>query len=518
MTNSFQTQAATARGLTRKALWSCIGPVLLLLSIGLYLLEAWVPAEQMDDAFISYRYAQNLAEGRGLVFNVGEHVEGYTNLSWTLLVAGGIRMGWSAPVVGHWLMLFSGGLLLWSSYRFAQRLLPRDSWFVGIAPLVVLSTNAFACWTASGLESALFAAMVVMAFSELLAGRRWSVALWCILAAMTRPEGMLLAFVLLGWDWLKSFAALERRTLGSALRLALPGLLFTTYFASHTAFRLYYYHDYVPNTFHAKVGGIPLSRGLEYLYNFAVDGPGLLVLPALLASWVLPRYRIAFFFVVLIAVYSASVGGDVFRLGRFLLPVLPLLVAGALAGSLWLFSRSRMGGLVLGMSLPLTMVISLYGTWPHTRDFVSLADKPFPQSAKRLDARNHMFFVSEEWVRQRAREIVGLQPPVRLIATVGIGKLGYYAMELPMLDLVGLTDSTVARSNRQVPATLKLPGHQRTDAPYVLSRRPDFIWIPRKGDSKTVTLPAVADLWNQPELERDYYWDDHFTAYRRKPN
>src|SRR5215212_3588570 len=41
----------------------------------------------MDDAYISFRYAYNLVEGHGLVFNEGEYVEGYTSLLWTLLMA-----------------------------------------------------------------------------------------------------------------------------------------------------------------------------------------------------------------------------------------------------------------------------------------------------------------------------------------------------------------------------------------------------------------------------------------------
>ena len=41
----------------------------------------------LDDAYISLRYAHNLAEGNGPVWNVGERVEGYTNLLWTLLLA-----------------------------------------------------------------------------------------------------------------------------------------------------------------------------------------------------------------------------------------------------------------------------------------------------------------------------------------------------------------------------------------------------------------------------------------------
>jgi len=40
----------------------------------------------LDDAYISYRYAENLARGEGLVFNHGERVEGYSNLLYVLAV------------------------------------------------------------------------------------------------------------------------------------------------------------------------------------------------------------------------------------------------------------------------------------------------------------------------------------------------------------------------------------------------------------------------------------------------
>src|SRR5882762_66691 len=46
-----------------------------------------------DDAFISFRYADNLVHGLGLVFNAGERVEGYSNFLWTLGIALGMRLG-----------------------------------------------------------------------------------------------------------------------------------------------------------------------------------------------------------------------------------------------------------------------------------------------------------------------------------------------------------------------------------------------------------------------------------------
>src|SRR5688572_25266220 len=51
--------------------------------------HAWAYRFLTDDAFISFRYARNLARGAGLVFNPGEApVEGYTNFLWVLLLAG----------------------------------------------------------------------------------------------------------------------------------------------------------------------------------------------------------------------------------------------------------------------------------------------------------------------------------------------------------------------------------------------------------------------------------------------
>jgi len=41
----------------------------------------------VDDAWISLRYARNLIEGQGLVFNRGERVEGFTHPLWVLLDA-----------------------------------------------------------------------------------------------------------------------------------------------------------------------------------------------------------------------------------------------------------------------------------------------------------------------------------------------------------------------------------------------------------------------------------------------
>src|SRR5438876_10996023 len=58
----------------------------------------------IDDAYITFRYARNLAEGLGLVYNPGEWVLGTTAPLWAVFLAGGYKLGltnlpWLATIV-----------------------------------------------------------------------------------------------------------------------------------------------------------------------------------------------------------------------------------------------------------------------------------------------------------------------------------------------------------------------------------------------------------------------------------
>ena len=68
----------------------------------------------LDDSYITYRYSENLAQGHGPVWNIGEDpVEGYTSFLWMLLNSGFIKAGVS-PEVGSKLfsLLSATGLML----------------------------------------------------------------------------------------------------------------------------------------------------------------------------------------------------------------------------------------------------------------------------------------------------------------------------------------------------------------------------------------------------------------------
>ena len=59
--------------------------VLLLLILAAFVIHSIVLDFTQDDAYISYRYVENFIEGHGLVFNIGERVEGYTNFLWMMI-------------------------------------------------------------------------------------------------------------------------------------------------------------------------------------------------------------------------------------------------------------------------------------------------------------------------------------------------------------------------------------------------------------------------------------------------
>jgi hypothetical protein len=59
----------------------------LLAAIAIFIFNCTNLLFTQDDAYISFRYAANFLAGKGLVYNAGEHVEGYTNFLWVLIIA-----------------------------------------------------------------------------------------------------------------------------------------------------------------------------------------------------------------------------------------------------------------------------------------------------------------------------------------------------------------------------------------------------------------------------------------------
>ena len=322
-----------------------------------------------DDAFISFRYARNLLEGHGLVFNPGERVEGYTNFLWTLELAGiwalfGVRPEHSAP----WLsVLFTAGTLAAVLYQVFQMPSLRHRGLVAWMSLgLVCGSATFAVWTsAGGLETRQFTFLVVAAVVLLSVHRGSRIGLLSAssslgLASLTRPEGLLIAGCCIGWFVLQSMAGasaldvrgaewkekrfpavvvwmLKRVDWRTVACLVLP---FALMVCAHFLFRFLYYGELLPNTYYAKFVRPWWDMGLRY-YAAAGLETGLYLLVPLAAAgawvrWGTSRdgvYGLSLLCVGLHAVYVMRLGGDHFewRMLDFYWPLLAVPAADSMA-------------------------------------------------------------------------------------------------------------------------------------------------------------------------------------------
>ena len=169
-----------------------------------------------DDAYITLRYVYNWLHGRGIVYNPGERVEGYTNFLWLVALGGAGRLGWD-PVEaaqGLGLACYAGMLTLavWGSARLAGR---RTIAYPFTAAALALHYD-FRLWMTGGLETALYTLLLLAGFLIFFEARwRFSIRLavagaTLALVVLTRPDGALF-FILANFFLLGRGSALGER-------------------------------------------------------------------------------------------------------------------------------------------------------------------------------------------------------------------------------------------------------------------------------------------------------------------
>jgi hypothetical protein len=169
-------------------------PVLFLLCLVLFLF-AWHFWFVGDDAFISFRYARNWAQGQGLRYNPGVDppVEGFSNFLWTACMAAIHLAGLDMVVLAPWISLLLAFVLVALVYRYLLRIFGPRGHVPLLGTLFLVLFPAFSLWTTGGLETMLFVLLLFLAFERLLGGaakpRGWPAGTAAGLLALTRPEG-----------------------------------------------------------------------------------------------------------------------------------------------------------------------------------------------------------------------------------------------------------------------------------------------------------------------------------------
>ena len=230
--------------------WIC-----LLCGMFLSVYYAWI----MDDAYIYFRYVDNfLILKHGLVYNPGEYVEGYSSPGWILILSILRYIG-----LNYWTIIQIMAVLtfvaFWILLVIANRKLSKDDKsptpLINFPLICLTFTYGVLCYFSSGLETPLVQ-VAAAAFACLFLFPHSHVLQFIVgISPLIRHELILPFFIVFVWCWLsgKKF----------------PFVLLFSCIATLGAwllFRVYYYADFLPNTFYLK-DEISILQGLCFVYD-----------------------------------------------------------------------------------------------------------------------------------------------------------------------------------------------------------------------------------------------------------
>lgn len=397
----------------------------------------------IDDAYISFRYARNLARGLGLVYNPGERIEGYTNFLWTLLLSGGIALGLDPVALAKVLGAACAFGALGLTWILGARLRPYSS-FPCVATWLLASTIVFTGYSIFGLETALFVFLVLLGAelmfreepaysSEPAAARSPEADAWHRrlpysglvfgLAGLTRPEAPMFIGILMLFLGRGLFS---RRNLCRAALFAAP-------VGAHILWRRSYYGTWLPNTLSAKTGNLSgqVEAGWGYVNNYFTHA-GVLVWLAVfgVAVGLIARRRDVLAISTIAAAvvgYVCLVGGDWMPFFRFMSPFEPfcfLLVD--LAARTIIERRERAAKLAM-LAFGVAMVAHRIDGIQDAQRSINNKEDRFWRMAAGGTAR---------WLKENG-----------VPGEVAMGDIGYvgYATDYPILDLLGLVDPVISK-------------------------------------------------------------------------
>jgi len=472
---------------------TCLGPPFawwiagaLLLAGGIVLAArrpAWVPAVAavatlalgvatdglVDDAYIQFRYAANLAGGAGPVFNAGERIEGASGGVWIgALALGPTVLGVDAGRWGRGLSLALSALATFAAGLAVRAAAGADAG--AAAALLWAGVPTTAMYAATGLETAGYALALWLAVWAA-AGSRQRLAWFPGAAASAlRPEALVLGVAASPWMRRSSrpVRAVVVGTLGGAALMVLA--------------RLAYFGAGLPRS--VTVKGFSAAAGPQFGVAYIGHGlvewwPLLIGLPLVLGRWrtVLPAAAGVAAWTTLVVVR----GGDWMPGSRYLLPLLAILVAGSAATSRrW--ARASV----------LTMVC-----WGCLL-LVPVADPAFRVAGSSWRA------MAEHRVQSRWWEALGASlrralPPTTSVASGPSGALPY-ASEMPTLDMFGLcsvvTQGREGGTGHRLWGLRQAAGHR--DVIYIGSP------LPQVRDARIVTAAAEATVADIQSFRLEY--------------
>jgi hypothetical protein len=243
-----------------------------------------------DDAFITYRYAKNLAHGYGITWNPGAPpVEGYTNFMLVILLAPGIRLGfdplWTVRILSFAAALATSVLIALSVRAEFKSSLPGAMWVGSLFLLFPMTARV----SMLGLETVLYAFFLFLSFYSILQftisqktryavifGLAATCSVWC------RPEGIILIFICVAAVLVQAV----RRKIDDAGQFRFIFLVsFVFPICLQLLWKYIHFGSIIPNPFYIKVAGqhilSPTGLNSVLLFIMSVSSLWLLIILSL---------------------------------------------------------------------------------------------------------------------------------------------------------------------------------------------------------------------------------------------
>lgn len=474
---------------------------------------AWGP---LDDSYITFQFARNLATGHGIAFTPDLRTEGYTNFLWMATLAGLGRLGCDIPTAATTLSQTCAAIVIILTWLLARRIAVERTWppLLALAPSAIIASHpATAFWAGTGMEGP-FLTLLTLLFILLGTSdqpRRTTLILTAVvgaLMAMTRWESILLWPIVLGAHLADTQRPIRRRCLDVLTIGATMTVLFGTYFLC----RLHYFGDPMPNTYYAKLAASlmqRLHRGTSYAFNFTIYW----LLPIGVLTWLVEsRRRLSNVMTLTLLVQTLTivyVGGDHFPWHRFFLPVMPI-AAILLAGIVAMIIRSIPDAptrRIVGSALTIAIIMIVFG----------IATRSELLFAQGMNRTGHRWQAIATWAKTSL-------PQDACIAVGPVGTFAWFSGH-PTFDLFGLTDREIAHHGEFF--ATEGPGHQRAGIAILLKRHPEIVlghanwYATPPTEEQTIADAArisLTTLYRHPEFKRLYEFTtapigDKFVAF-----
>jgi hypothetical protein len=443
-----------------------------------------------DDAMISMRYAYNLAHGNGLVWNIGQRVEGFTNPLWVVYMAL-LNLVLPIPLSAMSLPVqVTGAVLLAANLYFVRRIV--EHFTSGLFPmLAAVAFTAFYApllsWGLLGMEVSALALILTAAVWILLRNgpERFTPWVYVILAVSTLVRfdmavpylGVLVVMCVVQKQY-------RRQNLVWGLGLLL------LFIGGQTLGRYLYYGELLPNTYYLKVDGWPFSlrilRGLYALVWFIYFSNWVLFLLPLALYFFRRDWRITLPIALILGqlAYSVYVGGDAWEdhggANRYIAIVMPLFFALFATTVETLqqrvvepFAKRPWAGIGSSAAWLTIFVIALLNFNLLLGDWKSIDRWDLARRPDYVAGSDHNLGI--------ALALQTATKPGASIAVTGAGTIPYLLPDRLALDILGKADPVIAHEKVRTPMSIEdvpdmRPGHMKWDYARTFGQlKPDVI-------------------------------------------